>query len=263
MVVATRAVIFDLDDTLVVEEQVAKDSLRQAVSGLAGVGSRYSEDRVLAALRERWSSGPFHAVCLELGIASWEGLWSSFEGNHPVLDGVRAWVPTYRAEAWQAVTALFDLADPQVPDLAAHRFEQAQRRRHPLVEGAAQCVQALRPSHRVGLLTNGPSDIQRRKLVDVGLTDSFDAVVISGEVGVGKPDKGIFDDALGRLGVAPGDAVMVGDNWDRDIVGALTAGLAGVWIAAGRTPPGGHERVAVIEHLGELGTALAGHPGPA
>jgi putative hydrolase of the HAD superfamily len=258
--VATRAVIFDLDDTLVVEEQAAKDSLRHAVSGLSGIGSRYSEDTVLATIRERWRSGPFHALCLDLGIASWEGLWSSFEGNHLVLDGLRAWAPTYRTEAWQAVMALFDIADPEMPALAAHRFEQAQRRSHPLIENAGRCVDTLGIDHRLGLLTNGPSDIQRHKLVGTGLSDRFDAVVISGEVGVGKPSKGIFDLALGRLEVARDEAVMVGDNWDRDIVGAVAAGMAGVWIASGRPPPGSYEEVVVIDHLGELGSALAGRP---
>src|SRR5438445_215818 len=81
------------------------------------------------------------------------------------------------------------------------------------------------------LVTNGPSDVQRRKLAATGLEDAFDAIVISSELGVTKPDRRVYLHACRELGVAPGLAAMVGDSHPNDVAGPLAAGLgAAVWL---------------------------------
>jgi putative hydrolase of the HAD superfamily len=113
-----------------------------------------------------------------------------------------------------------------------------ENRRWALVEESFQifddvqpCLDALRRCDLVlGVITNNESVHQRRKLVTVGLPDAFDAVVISGEVGVAKPDPAIFALACNRLGVAPAEALHVGDLLDTDARAAQAAGLTGVWL---------------------------------
>ena len=78
----------------------------------------------------------------------------------------------------------------------------------------------------VGVLTNGPSAWQRRKLELTGIGDAVDAVAISAELGVAKPDPAAFHRACKLLGVAPADTAMVGDSEPFDIAGARAAGLA-------------------------------------
>ena len=73
---------------------------------------------------------------------------------------------------------------------------------------------------------------QRNKIDALGLTPLFDVIVLSGEVGVHKPDLRVFNHATKQLGVANEDCVFVGDNADADIVGALNAGMEAVWIDA-------------------------------
>ena len=102
------------------------------------------------------------------------------------------------------------------------------------------------------LLTNGPSDLQRLKLEQAGLADAFDTVVVSGEAGVGKPDPAVFALVLDQLGAAPDRTVMVGDSWERDVVGALAAGMTAVWIADGRPAPGTDPRVTVVDSVRDL-----------
>ena len=67
-----------------------------------------------------------------------------------------------------------------------------------------------------------------------GATFGFDphvaALITSEECGVAKPDGAIFRCALERLDVAPGDAVMVGDSWDKDVIGATRMGIRAVWL---------------------------------
>ena len=250
------AVIFDLDDTLIVEEAFAMASLREALAELQGVNPRSAGEEALESIRSVWRRGADYPVCLELGFASWEGLWSDFTGNHAVVDGLHAWAPTYRATAWDAVAATLGADDPVLVRAAADRFEVAQRAGHPVIDGMAPALAAVSARYPMGLLTNGPSDIQRLKLDQAGLSDAFGAVVISGEVGVGKPSAEVFLAVLDALGARPDNSVMVGDSWERDVVGALDVGMRAVWIADGRPAPRPDPRVTVVDSVRELDDLL-------
>lgn len=83
--------------------------------------------------------------------------------------------------------------------------------------------------HRLGLLTNGSSEFQRRKLRRFELESCFELILIEGELGYGKPDPRVFRGALEFFGLPAAEAVMVGDNLVADILGAQTVGVAGVW----------------------------------
>ncbi len=89
----------------------------------------------------------------------------------------------------------------------------------------------------VALVTNGIGAVQRGRLVRLGLADRFDVVAISGELGMSKPGRPIFDHVLADLGEPDrSDVVMVGDNWSSDIVGAQRAETAAVWFNHRRSP---------------------------
>ncbi len=167
-----------------------------------------------------------------------------------------AWAPVYRVEAWRAVGLTLGVDDPARLSAAARRFEEAQRRGHPVIEGMHDTLAEVGAGHRLGLITNGPSDIQRLKLDQAGLTGAFAGEVISGELGVGKPRPEVFLGLLERLGAEPAASVMVGDSWERDVEGGLAAGMSVLWIAAGRTPPTDHPRVTVVDSVVELPAAL-------
>ncbi|HUZ85071.1 MAG TPA: HAD-IA family hydrolase [Gaiellales bacterium] len=103
-------------------------------------------------------------------------------------------------------------------------------------------VDAVARTRRLGLatgiLTNGPSDVQRRKIAAAGLAWAVDVIVVSAERGVVKPAPEIFALACAELGVAPGGVAMVGDSLSSDVTGALAAGLgAAAWVDAGHDPP--------------------------
>lgn len=256
-----RAVILDLDETLVVEEAVARASLRTTARLVPGVEAERVEAVVLAAARTTWRAGPHHRLAAELGIGSREALWASFDGCHPALDSLAAWAPAYRRRAWEAAVAELGRGEPGLAAAMAERYVEAQRTGHPLIEGAADAVRATASGHRLGLLTNGPPDVQRRKLDGTGLAGCFDAVVISGESGVGKPSPAAFHLVLTALGVRSEEAVMVGDSWERDIEGALAAGIRPIWVAAGRQAPEPDRRVATIPSIRALGALLEAWPG--
>lgn len=98
------------------------------------------------------------------------------------------------------------------------------------VPGAADLVADLRERYRVGLLTNGPARAQRDKLAELGWADRFDAVVVTGELGVGKPDERAFRAVCDRLDARPAETAYVGDQVEADVGGAAAAGLAVVQV---------------------------------
>ncbi|NQX11073.1 HAD family hydrolase [Microbacteriaceae bacterium VKM Ac-2855] len=83
---------------------------------------------------------------------------------------------------------------------------------------------------RLGVITNGELDFQLRKIRGVGLSPRLEHVVASGDVGVVKPDPRIFEIACERFGVAPHEALYVGDRLATDAIGAARAGLMGVFL---------------------------------
>jgi putative hydrolase of the HAD superfamily len=250
------AVIFDLDDTLIEDIRTAESSYAEVRRRLVGDQGEGSWQGMRDAVRAVWQSGPDYGLRVDLGFASWEGLWSTFEGNDPVLGAVLEWLPTFRQQAWSAALATLGLPDPDLVPTAEKIFVEAQVGGHPLLPAAAETVRRLRARYQLGLLTNGPSDIQRLKLQGSGLAPQFESLAISGEMGVGKPEPAAFAEILRRLDTEPSHAVMVGDSWARDIEGALAAGLPSVWIASGRPVPAPQEDVTVIASIEELADAL-------
>ncbi|MFK0047867.1 HAD family hydrolase [Streptomyces sp. NPDC090741] len=88
---------------------------------------------------------------------------------------------------------------------------------------------------RLGVITNGDPSTQRLKLRTARLDDLFEAVVISGEYGIRKPDHNLYRIALDALDTSAG--FMVGDDLDADVSGGSQAGLRTVWISGGRERP--------------------------
>lgn len=82
---------------------------------------------------------------------------------------------------------------------------------------------------RLVLVSNGRSTDARNVLKYTGLDGQFDGVLISGETGSEKPDAKMFEMALEIAGVAPGEALMVGNRASADIAGANALGIGSVW----------------------------------
>ncbi len=106
-------------------------------------------------------------------------------------------------------------------------------------EAGCQTLTELRnQGYRLGLITNRDSVEGFHKVLDkVNLWPYFDLILASGEVGIRKPEPGIFDVALKRLGSRADEAFYVGDNYWADVVGAQRAGLTPVLLDPERLFP--------------------------
>jgi putative hydrolase of the HAD superfamily len=209
-----RAVLFDLDETLIPEDEPLASAYRAVVPGDVAA--------FRAGLRARWQrDAPCPEYRARVQVSASDGLIAAFAGDAPELAAIRGYLPRFRAETF---------GDGRLELWQRTRIERQTSFPH-----AAGVLALLRRHVRLALVTNGASDLQRRKLAISGLEEHFDVVVASCDVGVGKRDPAIFEAALDGLGVSAAEAVMVGNDRERDIEGAAAAGMRSLWIQHGST----------------------------
>lgn len=93
-----------------------------------------------------------------------------------------------------------------------------------VVDGAQHLLEHLKRRGPVYVLSNGFVNLQYRKLRSCGLDGYIDRLVLSDDINVTKPDRRLFDYALQVVGGQADSTVMIGDNYDADILGAKNAG---------------------------------------
>jgi putative hydrolase of the HAD superfamily len=249
--------LFDLDETLAPDDATDRALFAELDAELAqthGVPEGALTLAIARAAGERWEAAPTAGYCARIGIHAWEGLWGPFGPSvHPMLALLGDFVPGYRVAAWTAALAACGIHDVASGVALAERFLAERRARQADYPWSRAVLDSLRPRYRLGLITNGAPDLQRLKLAGTGLAAYFDPIVVSGELGIGKPEPAIFAFALARARTAPGAAIMIGDSWERDIQGALGAGLHAVWInPRGVAPPTPGPGVSIIADLRDL-----------
>jgi putative hydrolase of the HAD superfamily len=99
-----------------------------------------------------------------------------------------------------------------------------------------EAVRRAKPGRALGIVTNGPTDVQRAKIELLALAPYVDFVVISEEFGAAKPDPAIFQEALRRGGREPHESVFIGDSVEADIAGAQASGIRSVWMNRAGAP---------------------------
>ncbi|MCM1450048.1 MAG: YjjG family noncanonical pyrimidine nucleotidase [Clostridiales bacterium] len=103
-----------------------------------------------------------------------------------------------------------------------------------LVDGAIELLIRLRQrGWKIGILSNGFTEVQHRKVNNSGLAPYVDYVVLSDEIGVNKPDVRLYRHAEQTASTQPDKCLMVGDNPDTDITGALAAGWQAIYFTRG------------------------------
>ena len=230
-----KAVIFDLDDTLCSYRIEPFDALQRSLGrGEHRALAHALDAERFAALQGRtWAEGQARVQA---------GEWNPFPYGASVEAARRLLLEAgvvEQAALQQLQTAFLDV-------LTAHLD---------LVPGAEEVVRSIKSGCLVGLLTNGPSKLQWGKIERLGIRAWFDAIVVSDDIGIRKPDARIFQALLKRLNVAPQEAAYVGDSLEYDVRGARNAGLISVWLNAGQkgawdpTQPSPDAQIARLEEL--------------
>jgi putative hydrolase of the HAD superfamily len=99
-----------------------------------------------------------------------------------------------------------------------------------LNEGVTEILQYLKKKrYQINIITNGFSEVQRKKIETSGLKLFFDKIFISEEIKSPKPDQAIFEHAVKSSNAWKNSSLMVGDDWEVDVLGALKFGIDAVW----------------------------------
>ena len=211
----------------------------------------------LAIVHGSWTG---RAIPLDTWMAAYEQ--ARAEQHAHVRDGLREFdfparfarsmrlcgVPEEEARAWG--------------DVAHERYHRFQ---HSLIHAydapAPTLARLKREGYKLALVSNyAHTPVLRDALTRLDLIAHFDALVVSADVGYLKPHPRIFEAALAAVGVAPEDAVMVGNDIPCDIEGAKKAGIRAIWTPYPRvSPPPSHPSAdAVVASLAELPDVLRG-----
>jgi HAD superfamily hydrolase (TIGR01549 family) len=201
-----RAVLFDLDDTLF-------DHHTTSLAGVTALQGHYP------ALQQMTFDhlARLHSEILEtLHSRMLQGEFSLDQARHERFRQLFA----FCGEA---------INEEQMAE-ATHLYRQAYLATRRTVPGALPLLQQLHGRVRIAIVSNNVLTEQQDKLAQLGLAPYVDDLIVAAEVGVAKPEPAIFHEALRCCQCMAAEAVMVGDSWAADIVGAARLGIRSIWL---------------------------------
>lgn len=98
-----------------------------------------------------------------------------------------------------------------------------------LFDGAIEVLEYLKPKYKLHIITNGFANVQDKKITSAALGDYFTTITNSELAGVKKPNSIIFDYAVNLAQASKENSIMIGDDLDADVNGALNAGLDAIF----------------------------------
>lgn len=123
----------------------------------------------------------------------------------------------------------FQVNDKALATTLANRYVEVSPFQTNLFPNTIETLQELKDNgHALHIITNGFKEVQFIKLKNSKLINYFDDILCSEEVGVNKPDPLVFRSALERTKAKSDESMMIGDDFEADIIGAEKCGIKGV-----------------------------------
>ncbi len=227
-----RRIFFDLDDTLCGYWSASKAGLRRAFEDHAPEG--YSPEEMV----EHWAAA-FREFSPTLKQTGWYETYLK-RGEPTRTEQMRLTLERVGVDSTEHAERLSEA-------YAVHRDAHLQ-----LFDDAISVLDALSEKYPIGLITNGPADIQRQEIATLGIGHYFDRFYIEGEQGRGKPLAPLFADITKEAGLEPHEIAMIGNSYAHDVQPAIEAGWVGVWIRrATDVPPSAKGKASVPEERPE------------
>jgi len=256
-----ETILFDLDDTLIVELESAQESF---IETIAQLDPQIDKNEFLSAIRkqakENWYKLPTIDYCLKIGISSWEALWADFTGESEELKELRNLSGKYRFETWHQSLIKFNIDNFDIAEKLSLDFKRIRNTKHRLFPETKDTLDKLKRNYKLGLITNGTPDLQWKKINGGNLKQYFDHIAISGEHGYAKPDKRLFDLIIKALKSEKANVIMVGNSLIKDIKGAQDYGLKTIWINRNKDKAGDMKPDYEITDLTEISEILTALP---
>ncbi|MEY8848153.1 YjjG family noncanonical pyrimidine nucleotidase [Psychroserpens sp. XS_ASV72] len=121
----------------------------------------------------------------------------------------------------------FEVSDDTINQLSEDYIKYLTTFNH-LFEGTFDILKHLKPKYQLHIITNGFEEAQNRKMINANISGFFETVTNSEMAGVKKPNPIIFNHALEVAKAIPEESVMIGDNIEADIQGAIDVGFEAI-----------------------------------
>jgi putative hydrolase of the HAD superfamily len=233
-----RALLLDLDDTIL------------AMGDPHGLWRAVCDE--FAPRLPNGDGAPVCAAILER--AAW--YWSEAERHRWGRQNLKLARRQIVGSAFEAMGIAHSELSDEIADVFSHRRE-AELTPFP---GALETLDRLRQRGlKMALVTNGSPVLQRPKIEKHDLARHFDAILIEGELGFGKPEEKVYRHALELLQVAPAETWMVGDNLEWEVAAPQRLGIVAVWVdwrGAGIPPGSDVKPNIIIRSIAELPALL-------
>ncbi len=209
-----KAILFDLDDTIISFTEGAADCWRDACEFVVDEDKTVRPEALYDAIRRTqhwyWNDAERHRL----------GRMNLNKARNEIVIQALSEVNISSPALAEKITNYYILARDNV----IHLFPEA-----------IETLQILRQKGiKLALVTNGSSVEQWQKINRFQIAPLFDCIVVEGDLGVGKPDERPFLHALQELSVDPHDAWMVGDNLVWDVEGPQKLSIRGIWVDSNR-----------------------------
>lgn len=205
-----RAVYFDLDDTLCAYWEAARIGLRKAFDQHGPPG--YTSEELI----QYWGIA-FREFAPSLKKTEWYARY--------LCDG-----GSTRLEQMRRTLVHANCGDLHVAQKLADVYAEERDAHLRLFDDALATLIALKPKYPLGLITNGPADVQRQEIATLSIGRFFDHVFIEGELGFGKPEPEVFRRAELAVGFASEEILFVGNSYGHDIQPAIENCWRTAWI---------------------------------
>ena len=201
-----KAIFFDLDDTL--------------------VDSRKAEKEAAYIFKKQFSE--FDNINKE----DFENLWHQIAiEQYKRYDKGEISYKKHRVNRIKSIFSEFNVEknDEEALDIFNIYLKEYQKN-WKLFNDAKKILKKMKRNYKLVLITNGDSVQQREKIRKTKIEKYFSEIIISGEVGITKPKKEIFELACTKIEEQPENCIMIGDSYKLDIQGAQNAGLNAIWV---------------------------------
>lgn len=204
-----KAILFDLDDTILEFEQPETGWLRACEKHIHNLNGISPELLVGAVIDRR------------------DWYWGDPERHRQG----RFDLELARRTIVRAAFELLEIDNPATADGIAETYSIERDGTEKPFPGAIDTLRVLRDNGiRLALITNGTAEMQRDKVVRHQLEPFFDNILIEGEFGVGKPYPEVYTYSLEKLEMSPEDAWMIGDNLEWEVEAPQKLGIYSVWV---------------------------------
>lgn len=239
-----KAVFFDINETLLDPSRTLRHAFQHVWEDISGRldtgGEQPKPDKIWEAYQGEWRAGRPAGDRRE----------SSAEAMQRKMAAMASAV-----QAWE-----LKLSDSALRSFF-HRVHEYQEKAPQLYPGTAEALAKLSRSYKIAIISNGFQDKQTRRLRAAGQIPPLreDRMFFSQAVGVRKPHPNIFRHAMEVMGVRPDQAVMIGNSWSKDVMGAVKVHMNAVWFHPRETQKhfrrkAGSARIHVVSSMEQLVT---------